>query len=382
MKKRIVCFLLSLLLLTMAACGNQSAEPAPAETVAETAAVPETTAAPTEPVEETTVPAPVEPEWEPGISRAGYGEAVYRVFDIGTELKVVGKFRSYYVVEQEDVNLLVHQSMLRLREEPAFEIWDGFSLFSTEVFEDPYFRGEPIAVLRQNTPITILDSKGGWAYIEWSAGEGYVKVEKVSKWPVSNGGSSGGSGGGGGKAPSDGTDVPIGSLTSAESGSLPQIRLLGAYYGPETEKLFEQTTATVLAPNTEGYICILVRGDEVRVTGISETTATIWLGDEIYAKVPRWLVTMEEDAVYESWTGYSAWNGIVYEEYQMRTELMTLKTNQQVTVLDELEGCYVVEVDGQIGYMVPEKISVYRHNSGGSSSGGTGSGAAWTPPTL
>ena len=56
MKKRIVCFLLSLLLLTMAACGNQSAEPAPAETVAETAAVPETTAAPTEPVEETTVP--------------------------------------------------------------------------------------------------------------------------------------------------------------------------------------------------------------------------------------------------------------------------------------------------------------------------------------
>ena len=54
----------------------------------------------------------------------------------------------------------------------------------------------------------------------------------------------------------------------------------------------------------------------------------------------------------------------------------------QVTVLDELEGCYVVEVDGQIGYMVPEKISLYRHNSGGGSSGGTGSGAAWTPPTL
>lgn len=43
-------------------------------------------------------------------------------------------------------------------------------------------------------------------------------------------------------------------------------RKLGTYYDPEMETSFEGGTVTVLAHNTEGYICLLDRGDKVKVT--------------------------------------------------------------------------------------------------------------------
>ena len=389
MKKVIALTLTVLILLTMASCGKKAEETPPATTVPETTQAP----VPTE-TTEPTIPAPTEPEWEPGIVRAGYGEAVYRTFAAGTQLKVIGKFMNYYVVEQEDVDLLVHRDMLRMESEEAFESWNGYSKSGTEVFDNPYFRGEAIATLNKNTQVTILESNGGWAYIEWDGGKGYVKADMLSKWRISGGspssdnGGSGNSGNGGG-GNNDGTDVPIGSLTSVEESFQPQIVLLGAYYGPEMEKDFTGGMATVLADKTEGYICLLVRGDEVKVTAFDENTATIWLGEEQYAEIPRFLVKLESDAAYESWTGYSRWNGMIYEEYQMDTEKVKLSTNKQVTVLDEVNGCYVVEYEGQIGYMETAKVSEKRivstpSNDDGGSGGGTGggSGSTWTPPKL
>jgi len=76
---------------------------------------------------------------------------------------------------------------------------------------------------------------------------------------------------------------------------------------------------------------------------------------------------------------------MIYEEYQMDTEKVKLSTNKQVTVLDEVNGCYVVEYEGQIGYMEPDKVSEKRivstpSNDDGGGSGGPGS--TWTPPAL
>ena len=384
MKKVIALTLTLLILLTMASCGKKAEETPPATTVPETTEAP----VPTETTELTT-PAPTEPEWEPGIVRAGYGEAVYRTFEAGTQLKVVGQFKNYYVVEQEDVDLLVHKVMLRMESEEAFESWNGYSKSGTEVFDNPYMRGEPTTILNKNTQVTILESNGGWAYIEWDDGKGYVNVSMLSKWRISGGspssdnGDSGNTGGGN----NDGTDVPIGSLTSAEESFQPKVHLLGAYYGPEMEKDFEGGTATVLADKTEGYICLLVRGDEVKVTSYNDDIATIWLGEEQYAEIPRFLVKLEGDAAYESWTGYSRWNGIIYEEYQMDTEKTKLSTNKQVAVLDEVNGCYVIEYEGQIGYMEPDKVSEKRivsnpGNGGDGGGSGGGAGSTWTPPKL
>ena len=374
MKKVIALTLTVLILLTFVSCGKKAEETSPT--------VPETTQAPV-PTETTepTIPAPTEPEWEPGFIRAGYGEAVYRTFAAGTQLKVIGQFKNYYVVEQEDVDLLVHKEMLRMEGEAPFESWNGYSKSGTEVFDNPYMRGEPVATLDKNTQVTILESNGGWAYIEWNGGKGYVDASMLSKWRISDGSPSSDNGntGGGNK---DGTDVPIGSLTSAEESFQPKVHLLGIYYGPEMEKDFESGMATVLADKTEGYICLLVRDDEVKVTSYDDNTVTIWMGEEQYAEIPRFLVKLEGDTAYESWTGYSRWNGIIYEDYQMDTEKVTLSTNKHVTVLDEVNGCYVVEYEGHIGYMKPDKVSNALIVSEPENGNSGGSGSTWTPPKL
>ena len=377
MKKVIALTLTVLILLTMASCGKKAEDTTPT--------VPETTETPV-PSETTepTIPAPTEPEWEPGTIRAGYGEAVYRTFEAGTQLKVIGQFKNYYVVEQEDVDLLVHKEMLRMEGEAPFESWNGYSKSGTEVFDNPYMRGESVATLDKNTQVTILESNGGWAYIEWNGGKGYVDASMLSKWRISGGSPSNDNGGSGntGGGNNDGTDVPIGSLTSAEESFQPMVHLLGVYYGPEMEKDFESGMATVLADKTEGYIYLLVRDDEVKVTSYDDNTVTIWLGEEQYAEIPRFLVRLEGDTAYESWTGYSRWNGIIYEDYQMDTEKVTLSTNKHVTVLDEVNGCYVVEYEGHIGYMRPDKVSNALIVSEPENGNSGGSGSTWTPPKL
>ena len=385
--KRIIVFTLALtLLLGLAACGKKAEEPT-APATQPTTQPPETTA-------ETTIPAPTEPEWTPGLARAGYLGAVYKTFDAGDTVKVVGTFQDYYVVEEEDVDLLVEQRLVRLDSEEPFESWNGYTKYGTEVYESVYGKGEP-TTLQKNTQITVLEGKEDWLYIEWEDGKGYVSASQISRWRISSGSSSGGGGGSGGGSSSggssgggnsDGTDVDIGSLSATgEFG----VQLLGAYYGPKADKL--DAKGTVLAQDTEGYVCLLLRGDEVKVTASDEETVTIWLEGELFATLPRWAVILHGDAEFETWTGYSRWNGIIYGECQMRTELTKLSTNKQVTVLDELTDCYVVEYEGTVGYMSKDKVSQRRittskpaeEGGGGSSSGGGGgSGGTWTPPKM
>ena len=81
--KRILTFALAVaLLLTMAACTQEEA--AAPTTVPTT--VPNTTETPTEPAP------PVEPEWEPGVSRATFGEGYYTTLTKGTEVNVLGAY--------------------------------------------------------------------------------------------------------------------------------------------------------------------------------------------------------------------------------------------------------------------------------------------------
>lgn len=188
-----------------------------------------------------------------------------------------------------------------------------------------------------------------------------------------------------------GTDVDLGQLRSNGGATL---TLLGAYYGPEQEPDFTPGQGTILAEAVEGYLLLWNRGDSLKVTQWDETTCTIWVEEELYVTLPRYLVKLEADGTCESWTGYSRSQAIVYQEYQMRNKIRKLSINQVVTVLDELPeqcysylypGCYVVEVDGEIGYMSAEDVRPNRFAVGtpGNSDGGSGGGGdTWTPPVL
>lgn len=378
--KRFITFALAvLLLLTMASCGKKEAEPTVAPTEAP---VIEATEAP-----ETQAP-DVEPEWEPATVRASYGEAVYAYLDAGTNVNVIGKFKDYYVIEGDDIDMLVFKDYVRLNSEDGFVAWNGYAKNGTEVFETVKMDGEPIATLKKNTQVNVLDGHGSWLLIEWDGGKGYVKADMISKWYIKSqsGSQSGSYAGGGSTGRVDGTGVVPTSVDSVQA----QVTLLGAYHGPEQEADFEGGKGEILLNDTEAYITLLMRGDEVKVTEHDDKIAIIWLGDEMTAKVPRWLLHMEGDEEYESWTGYGRWNGIIYEEYQIRNELIKLTTNKEVTVLDELPNCFVVECDGEIGYMPKEagangemgvlglgKSKVAGSSGGSGNAGGVGGGATY-----
>lgn len=373
MKRVITLALAVVLLLTLASCGKKEAEPTVAPT--EAPVIEATEAAP-----ETQAPSG-EPEWEPGVSRANYGEAVYAYLDAGTEVNVIGQYGDYYVIEGEEIDLLVYNEYVRLDNEEDFEGWNGYAKSNTEVFDNVKLEGEAIATLKRNTKVTVLEGKGNWLLIEWDEGKGYVAANMVSKWFIQNKSSSGGAyygnAVGGAGTPGDGTGVNLGDVAAADVDV--KLQLLGAYYGPEQEADFEADEGTILADSTEAYITLLFRDDEVKVTEYDDEFAVIWLEGELTAKLPRFLLYLEGDEEYESWTAYSRWNGIIYEENQLRNEHKKLYTNKEMTVIDELPNCYVVEFEGEIGYIEKDKVSETKiRTSSGSGDGyyAPGGGAA------
>lgn len=353
MKKFIALVLALMLLLTVASCGKTEPEV----------------------VEPTPTPAPTEPAWEEGIARAGYGEEVYELLAKDTEVKVIGKWKDYFAIEGEELNLLVETRFIRLDSEEIFAPWKGYAKYGTLVYDNVYMEGESIAALAGNKAVNVLEGKGDWLLIEWDNGEktGYVDADMIRTYRAT-GGSGGSSSGGSGSS---------GGATSGEGGDI-NLDLL-AYMGPEVEVLNEG--GVVLANDVRSSMYLTIRDEKLKVTNVTEEECEIYM-EGYTAKLPRWLVFMEGDEEYVQWTGYAKSSAVVYEEYQMRNEVQTLKRNTEVLVLDELpDYCYVVEIEGEIGYMKLDGVSrnkIVYYGGGGSSSGGSGGGSSetWTPPAM
>ena len=356
--KRILAIIMALIILTsMAACG---AKETPVET-------PEPTPTPTP-----------EPEWEPGLARARYGEATYTTLEHGSEVTVYGTFGDYYVIKGEEVDLLIEQWFLRLSDEEPFEAWAGYARSDARVFADGYMDGEVIAELNENTEVEVLDGKAHWLRIEWEGGSGYVHKDDISESYIR---AYHGGGGGGGGGPQDGTDVSMGGL-AANANAKPALSFVAEYFGPKLEKR-DEISALTLCQETRAYLFLTYRDDTVQVTELGEDVCQVYI-EGFYATMPRWLLTMEGDEPYESWTGYARSDAVAYEEYQLRNITQEFSQNDQILVIDELPTCYVVDINGEVFYMSLDDISTteIRAYYGGGGGGGGGGAAEWTPPAL
>lgn len=383
------------LLLVLAFCSlNRDDKPA------------EPTTVPTAPINDPTEPAPTEPVWEPGILRTAYAEGIFDVLSIGAEVDVVGQFGDYYVIAGEEYDLLVEKRFVRLDSETSFVEWTAYARSGAEVFSSVYMREDPVTTLTTNTVLSVVEGKDNWVYVKWDGGEGYVLADRISINRI--GGNTKPDSGNGGETetppeqPKDGTDVDIGSLSfnRVQGG----VVLLGAYYGPQQEPDFAPGKGMVIADAVEAYLILGKRDDAVKVTAFDEESCTVWLEEELYVKLPRWLVRLAADEEYESWNGYSSYGAVVYDEYQLRNEAMKLVRNTEIVVLDEVSekqysyyhpGCYVVLIDGEVYYMTLDSVSdteftaPSNNNDGDSGNGGdhsedpgTNTGDTWTPPVL
>ena len=394
-KKSLLIVLMALLvcaiIFCLSACGKNETEapapmePAPVEPAPEP--IPEPEAEPTPEPEPAPEPEP-EPEplsWEPGYARAGYAGALREVYNLGDTVTVIGEYDGYFVIELEDYNLLIESRYLRHVNEETFMEREGYSYGGTPVYETAYLDVIPdsdediIATLALNTYLTVIEGKENWLHITWDGGEGYVHAYNVSNSRIVYYG-----GGTGGSGPADGTDIDLGGLSFRAVDSVGGIMLLGNYHGPEYTE-FEDCEGTILTNNCEAYMYLFDRDELVRVHAYDEETCTVVFGDDITATVPRWLIRMEEEPVYESWTGYAKSNAVLYSRYQMRDLYIreTLATNTELVVLDELKDFYVVEYEGEIRYVLIDSVSKDRivYYGGGGGTGDTG-GGDWTPPAM
>ena len=340
--------------------------------VVEPTTPPATEPAPTqEPTVEPTA-VPTEPSWEPGVIKATYGGAIAEFYNLGDTVTVKGEFDGYFIIEGEEMDLLIETRYLRHAGEEAFKEYVGYSYSGTAVYETAYLTGDAIASLALNDKVDVIEGKENWLHIKWNGGEGYVEASGISPNPIvyTNGGSSG---------PQDGTDIDLGSLSA--SGVTGGVQLLSSYYGPIFTEM-EAVEGTILTNECEAYMYLYSRGDEAKIHEVGEETCIVLIEGQLVT-IPRWLVQMEGDEAYEPWTGYTA-SVDVYSKHQMREiyEVRQMNVNEKVNVIDKLPHCYVVEVDGEICYIALDAVSktpftVSKGNGGGSSSSGE-----WTPPAL
>lgn len=152
---------------------------------------------------------------------------------------------------------------------------------------------------------------------------------------------------------------------------------------PETEPPLPKLEAgTIQGDKIPAILCQLKKGEIVEVTGYADDThATVTLGGAV-GTVEKELLRFAGDGPYESWTAYARYNTALYGDYKLTGEAAkTLKTNTELTILDELETCYLVQAGEDTGYVAKAQASKWRitskpktdDGSSGSSSGGGGS---------
>ena len=150
---------------------------------------------------------------------------------------------------------------------------------------------------------------------------------------------------------------------------------------PETEPPLPKLEAgTVQGDKIPAILCQLKKGDLVEVTGYAENGSAIVKVGDAAGTVEKELLRFAGEGPYESWTAYARYNTPLYKDYKLTGEAeKKLKTNTELTILDELESCYLVKAGEDTGYIAKKQASKWRITSkpksdGGGSSGGSSGG--------
>ena len=337
--------------------------------VQEEANSPVPTAAPTPAPTAEPTPSPTpEPVTEEAMVRVDEAGAVGRVFALGEAVEVKAEQDGCYVIETEDGELLVESWRVRMDSETAPKSYAGFARNNIPVYEDSYLEGRKLATLGLNTQLTVEDAFGPLLRVTLSDGRtGYTLAANVSKTRIATGGGGKSSGG------QDGGDIDLGVRFEED---LSIVRLGGALFAAPA---FTPGTGTILAEGTEGYLRLFSRGDTVRVLERGDESCAV-LTEAGQGLMATALLRFREEGEYEAWDGFASQKTVLHGHYRMLDEGKELALNTALRVVDQLPDRYVVEVNGQLGYLPLEQVSRTRIATGGG--GGGSSGGEWTDPVL
>lgn len=160
--------------------------------------------------------------------------------------------------------------------------------------------------------------------------------------------------------------------TAPETTAAPETTVPETTVPETTMPLPKLVAGTIQGENIPGILCLLKQGDRVEVTGYADETHALVKMETGTGTVERELLRFAGDAAYESWTAYARYHTDMYRDYKLIGKPSeTLKTNTKLTVLDELEDCYLVQAGQNMGYIAKAQASKYRIQSGAGGSAGT-----------
>lgn len=378
MKKFFVIFL-ALTLALGTGCSHQAEQPtAPvAEATAPTTA-PAPAADQTEPIE-TTAPAPRTVE---GTVQGIHIPAILSFPQRGDIVQVTGyPDEATATVTVGDAQGSLAKVLLRFDSEESYEAWQAYAKYNTRVFEGYTLVGEPLATLKTNTQMTVLDDLGECYLVQIEDLTGYIAKTQASKWRIKSSGSSSGSGSGGSGTGKDGGDI---SLTGF-AGDIRPVLLA------DTVKT---GAAQVRADGGRVVLKYFDRGDKVQLVLDAEVAPEIpgyalILEDGVLAYIPVDWVEKPGDEVFQPWEGYAGYQCKRYDNFELAGKsLGQLSGNKKITVLWKSGDVLLVQSGDSVSYIAESTARttpIPRSSGGSSGSGGSGGGSGgdnWTPPKL
>ena len=365
--KRTITAILCIVMLLFCGCGRQEAIPAPAPTEA-----PEATEAP-KPVE---TPAPTEEltvKTETGYTRLFSTPAILTYLDRGTQGEIIGEQDNYYLFKTEEYCGYVEKGLLYTENDKPFEPFNLFLNQGVKVYPNYHLYGEELMTIETPVNVPVLADLEDCFEVEVDGVVGFVDASVRVKYFYYDGFS-----GGGGGYDNDGQDIPV--KANGNDGA----RLMKlAYVAPKSGESMGRAETKVDC--TELILALYELGEEIAVINEKDGVCRVSV-DGIETEMPRRFVRMEDEKPYESWEGYAAAGAKLFNSIYLLGAHTSLPVNEELTVLDEFDTCYLVKVNrtGEMGYValdcVGKELHVLYDYAGGG--GGGGGGPEWTDPLL
>lgn len=288
--------------------------------------------------------APV-PETAEAVVQVSGAPVVLDTLRRGDTVELVGRFdEGHYLVKTGLGYGLVEKELLRPEEEPAYEPRTGYARDQAAIYDNFRLVGSPVNTLAADTAVQILEDLGKCLLVRFGELTGYMAPESLINSGTENK-----------AAPEvappeageDGGDIFLGT-------GMP---VLAPQEGTVSGR------AVALADGTPVVLAYFDRGQTVRVVtetgfaGEKDGYRTVLL-DGLYGWIAGEQIRLAGEASYESWDGFSGPAAQVYDNFWLQgNPVVRMDRNDRVRVLYELDHCYLVELEGGLGYMARDQIS-------------------------